>query len=53
MGSVTVAAVAVGTVVIAAIAVATLLLLSEAISIVVKVGVMQTAPTASSRAAPR
>ena len=51
MLSVTVAAVVVTTVVAAA--VATLLLLGAAVSVVVKMGAMQTAPTASSRDARR
>ena len=51
MASVTVVVIA--TVVVAAVAVATLLLLGAAVSVVVKVGVMQTAPIASSRAARR
>ena len=53
MASVAVAAVVVATVVAPAVAVATVLLLSAAVSVVVKMGVMQTAPPASSRAARR
>ena len=48
MASVTVVAIA--TVVFAAVTVVTLLLLGAAVSVVVEVGIMQTAPTASSRA---
>ena len=50
---VSVTAVAIATVVVAAVAVATLLLLGAAVRDVVKVGVMQTTSTASSRTARR
>ena len=53
MASVAVAAVVVATVVAAAVAVATLLLLDAAVSVVVKMSVVQTASTPSSRAARR
>ena len=49
MASVAVAAVVVATVVVTTVAVAKVLLLSATVSVVVKVGVMQTASTASSR----
>ena len=52
MASVAVAAVVVATdVATTTVAVATVLLLGAAVSVVVKMGVMQTAPSASSRAA--